>query len=62
MSSPERYKVTIIGTLIISVGPKVVLDDLEEKAEKLGLDSIDEIILENKKTKTVVGRRKVQVH
>jgi len=58
--STDKYKVIIQGTLITSLGPKVILDDLEIKSQLLKLDKIDEIRLEDRKGNTF-GRRKPKV-
>lgn len=60
MSDPDKYIVTIKGSVITSVGPKVLLDDLEVQSRNLKLDVIDEIRLEDRKGK-VFGRRKPKV-
>lgn len=58
--NPDKYRVVITGTVIASVGPATLLDDLEVKCKNLKLDMIEEIRLENNKGK-VYGRRKPKV-
>jgi len=60
MSRPSKYKVTIRGSVIVSVGPKTLLDDLEVKSQQLKLDIIEEIRLEDDKG-NVFGRRTPKV-